>query len=174
MNEKRCCDCEHFGLSKDPIFKVLTGICGRCGKEVGYTDQCLFEEERNDDDIKFKLITYVDTDFEAKTQKCEYFIELEDGVERSLKDILIENVKLKEQQATIKANNEYQQADLNYLARFIGEFKVEEFRLKLRNLRMLENKIDEQQAIINKQERRIIVLENLLTNMGVKWVDDDE
>lgn len=35
-------------------------------------------------------------------------------------------------------------------------------------------KIGEQQAIINKQERRIIVLENLLTNMGVKWVDDDE
>lgn len=66
-----------------------------------------------------------------------------------------------------------QQADLNYLARFIGEFKVEEFRLKLRNLRMLENKIDEQQATINKQERRIMVLENLLTNMGVKWVDDD-
>lgn len=35
-------------------------------------------------------------------------------------------------------------------------------------------KISEQQATINKQERRIIVLENLLTNMGVKWVDDDE
>ncbi len=101
MSEKRCCECEHFGLSKDPIFRVITGICGRCGKEVGYTDKCLFEEERNDDDIKFKLITYVDTDFEAKTQKCEYFIELEDGVERSLKDILIENVKLKEQQVTI-------------------------------------------------------------------------
>ena len=49
------------------------------------------------EDIKFKLITYVDTDFEAKTQKCEYFIEFEDGVERSLKDILIENVKLKEE-----------------------------------------------------------------------------
>ena len=49
------------------------------------------------EDIKFKLITYFDTDFEAKTQKCEYFIELEDGVERPLKDILIENVKLKEE-----------------------------------------------------------------------------
>lgn len=49
------------------------------------------------EDIKFKLITYVDTDFEAKKQTYEYFIELEDGVERSLKDILIENVKLKEQ-----------------------------------------------------------------------------
>lgn len=49
------------------------------------------------EDIKFKLITYVDTDFEAKTQTYEYFIELEDGVERSLKDILIENAKLKEQ-----------------------------------------------------------------------------
>lgn len=35
-------------------------------------------------------------------------------------------------------------------------------------------KLNEQQAIINKQERRIRVLENLLTNMGVKWVDDDE
>ena len=50
------------------------------------------------EDIKFKLITYVDTDFEAKTQECEYFIELEDGVERSLKDILKENI---EQQVTI-------------------------------------------------------------------------
>lgn len=47
MNEKRCCDCEHFGLSKDPIFRLITGICGRCGKEVGYTDKCLFEEEKN-------------------------------------------------------------------------------------------------------------------------------
>lgn len=53
------------------------------------------------EDIKFKLITYVDTNFEAKTQECEYFIELEDGVERSLKDILKENI---EQQVTI---NEY-------------------------------------------------------------------
>lgn len=53
------------------------------------------------EDIKFKLITYVDTDFEAKKQTYEYFIELEDGVERSLKDILKENI---EQQATI---NEY-------------------------------------------------------------------
>ena len=35
-------------------------------------------------------------------------------------------------------------------------------------------KLNEQQAIINKQERRIRVLENLLTNIGVKWVDDDE
>ena len=47
MSEKRCCDCEHFGLSKGPIFSLITGICGRCGKEVGYTDKCLFEEERN-------------------------------------------------------------------------------------------------------------------------------
>lgn len=47
MSEKRCCDCEHFGLSKDPIFRLITGICGRCGKEVGYTDKCLFEEEKN-------------------------------------------------------------------------------------------------------------------------------
>lgn len=48
MSEKRCCDCGHFGLSKDPIFRVITGICGRCGKEVGYTDKCLFEEESFD------------------------------------------------------------------------------------------------------------------------------
>lgn len=47
------------------------------------------------EDIKFKLITYVDTDFETNTQKCEYFIELEDGVERSLKDILKENIEQK-------------------------------------------------------------------------------
>lgn len=48
MSEKRCYDCEHFGLSKDPIFRVIAGICGRCGKEVGYTDKCLFEEESFD------------------------------------------------------------------------------------------------------------------------------
>lgn len=47
------------------------------------------------EDIKFKLITYFDTDFETKTQKCEYFIELEDGVERPLKDILKENIEQK-------------------------------------------------------------------------------
>ena len=47
------------------------------------------------EDIKFKLITYVDTDFETKTQKCEYFIEFEDGVERPLKDILQENIEQK-------------------------------------------------------------------------------
>ena len=47
------------------------------------------------EDIKFKLITYVDSDFETKTQKCEYFIELEDGVERPLKDILKENIEQK-------------------------------------------------------------------------------
>lgn len=41
-----------------------------------------------------------------------------------------------------------QQSDLIYLARFIGEFKVEEFKLKLRNLRILEDKIDEQQSTI--------------------------
>ena len=45
------------------------------------------------EDIKFKLITYFDTDFETKTQKCEYFIEFEDGVERPLKDVLKENVE---------------------------------------------------------------------------------
>ena len=38
----------------------------------------------------------------------------------------------------------------------------------------LFDKLNEQQAIINKQERRIMVLENLLTNMGIKGVDDDE
>ena len=34
--------------------------------------------------------------------------------------------------------------------------------------------LNRQQSIITKQERRIRVLENLLTNMGVKWVVDDE
>lgn len=43
-----------------------------------------------------------------------------------------------------------QQADLNYLAKFIGEFKVEEFKLKLKNLRILEDKVLEQQDIIRK------------------------
>lgn len=50
MSEKRCCDCEHFGLSKDPIFCFIKGICGRCGKEVCYTEKCLFEEEIGVDD----------------------------------------------------------------------------------------------------------------------------
>lgn len=55
MSEKRCCDCEHFGLSKDPIFRVIAGICGRCGKKVGYTDKCLFEEENFDKHLVERL-----------------------------------------------------------------------------------------------------------------------
>lgn len=47
------------------------------------------------EDIKFKLITYFDIDSETKTQKCEYFVELEDGVERPLKDVLKENIEQK-------------------------------------------------------------------------------
>ena len=45
-----------------------------------------------------------------------------------------------------------QQTDLNYLAKFIGEFKVDEFKEKLRTLRTLEDKVDEQQATIKKLE----------------------
>ena len=48
-----------------------------------------------------------------------------------------------------------QRADLNYLARFIGEFKVEEFKLKLRNLRMLEDKVLKQQDLLNEQQSTI-------------------
>ena len=40
-------------------------------------------------------------------------------------------------------------------------------------LQRLKKQCNEQQATINKQKRRIEVLENLLTNMCVKWVDDD-
>lgn len=55
-----------------------------------------------------------------------------------------------------------QQADLNYLARFIGEFKVEKFKLKLRNLRILEDKVLEQQATINKfREEELYVQDTL-------------
>ena len=43
-----------------------------------------------------------------------------------------------------------QQSDLNYLARFIGEFKVDEFKEKLRTLRTLEDKVGEQQATIEQ------------------------
>lgn len=34
--------------------------------------------------------------------------------------------------------------------------------------------IDEQQDTIEAKERRIMILENLLTQIGVQWVDDDE
>lgn len=71
MSEKRCCDCEHFGLSKDPIFRVVTGICGRCGKEVGYTEQCLFEEERNKGDESMDKESFL---------KDVYQIMKEDGI----------------------------------------------------------------------------------------------
>ena len=33
---------------KTLFLELLPGICGRCGKEVGYTDKCLFEEESFD------------------------------------------------------------------------------------------------------------------------------
>ena len=36
----------------------------------------------------------------------------------------------------------------------------------------LTERLNEKEEIIKEQERRIIVLENLLTNIGVKWVDD--
>ena len=38
----------------------------------------------------------------------------------------------------------------------------------------LTERLNEKEEIIKEQERRIIVLENLLTNIGVKWVDDDK
>ena len=50
--------------------------------------------------------------------------------------------------------NGEQQSDLIYLAKFIGEFKVEEFKLKLRNLRILEDKVLEQQATIQLLTKR--------------------
>ena len=53
-----------------------------------------------------------------------------------------------------------QQADLNYLAKFIGEFKVEEFKLKLRNLRTLEDKVLEQQDTINKKKELLKLIAN--------------
>lgn len=53
-----------------------------------------------------------------------------------------------------------QQADLNYLAKFIGEFKVEEFKLKLRNLRILEDKVLEQQDTINKKKELLKLIAN--------------
>ena len=56
-----------------------------------------------------------------------------------------------------------QQADLNYLAKFIGEFKVEEFKLKLKNLRMLEDKILEQENIINEQNELIKLIADACT-----------
>ena len=56
-----------------------------------------------------------------------------------------------------------QQADLNYLAKFIGEFKVEEFKLKLKNLKMLEDKILEQQNIINEQNELIKLIADACT-----------
>lgn len=53
-----------------------------------------------------------------------------------------------------------QQADLNYLAKFIGEFKVEEFKVKLRNLRMLEDKVLKQQDTINKKKELLKLIAN--------------
>ena len=65
-----------------------------------------------------------------------------------------------------------QQEDLNYLAKFIGEFKVEEFKDKLRNLRLLEDKIGKQQATIERLERKLeLKTEEVeyLKRMMVKW-----
>ena len=63
--------------------------------------------------------------------------------------------KLNEQQAT----NDYLEESNSRLQIQLGE-----------TLRL----VDEQQATIEAKERRIMILENLLTQMGVKWVDDDE
>ena len=63
-----------------------------------------------------------------------------------------------------------QQADLNYLAKFIGEFKVEKFKLKLRNLRILEDKVLEQQNIISKLESD---LQKIPPKIREVWIGED-
>jgi uncharacterized coiled-coil protein SlyX len=69
-----------------------------------------------------------------------------------------------------------QQFDLNYLARFIGEFKVDEFKEKLRTLRTFEDKVDEQQATIEqlKKENRYLIrqLEKIPPKIREVWLDD--
>jgi hypothetical protein len=67
---------------------------------------------------------------------------------------ILDNGKRLNSEEIVDLLNE-QQSDLIYLAKFIGEFKVEEFKLKLRNLRILEDKVLEQQATI-KQLRQSV------------------
>ena len=59
-----------------------------------------------------------------------------------------------------------QQSDLNYLARFIGEFKVDDFKEKLRTLRTLEDKVDEQQATIEQLQKDKEQLKERLRECG--------
>lgn len=42
------------------------------------------------------------------------------------------------------------------------------------NLQEMIAILNDQQATIEAKERRIMILENLLTRIGVQWVDDDE
>ena len=67
-----------------------------------------------------------------------------------------------------------QQSDLVYLARFIGEFKVEEFKLKLRDIRILEDKVDEQQSTINEIEKNFEDLVDWSTEIAKRNVLLDE
>ena len=120
MSEKRCCDCEHFGLSKDPIFRVITGICGRCGKEVGYTDKCLFEEESFDKHLQR---------FNLDEGRIWEAIE---GLSPFKTTYTLEEVceKLNEQQATIEyLTIEKHQADKRFQT-IIAELKKENEQLR--------------------------------------------
>lgn len=160
MSEKQCCDCKHFGLSKDPIFRVITGICGRCGKEVGYTDKCLFEEESFDKYLAERL-----NEKEEIIKKQEVtIITLKRRLEKinggyghltHKKGLTPNEWLLRTQERELKKKDEQISNWIEQHSKDIA-------------------KISEQQATIDKQERRIMVLENLLTNIGVKWVDDDE
>ena len=81
---------------------------------------------------------------------------------------------MSEKRFTIHKESKYKEDwyDYPFCIKEDGEVVLETIPLSIAE--KVRDKLNEQQAIINKQERRIRVLENLLTNMGVKWVDDGE
>lgn len=94
--------------------------------------------------------------------------------------------KLNEQQATIRSLKKENRA-LNSIKKFAEDNGINIFYIDTAfrncwndNAKLIEENeqlrkhCDCKEEIIKEQERRIIVLENLLTNIGVKWVDDDE
>ena len=94
--------------------------------------------------------------------------------------------KLNEQQATIRSLKKENRA-LNSIKKFAEDNGINIFYIDTAfrncwndNAKLIEENeqlrkhCDCKEEIIKEQERRIIVLKNLLTNIGVKWVDDDE
>ena len=98
-------------------------------------------------------------------------------LEEEIKLLKPTNIEQYEQIVQLQEENEQlEKGKMEALSSLGGEIDKNEQLKRIIKIKMGEllKLVDNQQAIIQKQERRIEALENLLTNMGVKWVGDDD